>query len=139
MTSVPCRDVAVLFSTAFYVATSFMLSATNPWSQLPFSCYDLKLFVFSLSYRDLNFAHPVATSLLNHNNFNCIAHSYHSDMNSRLRPRLMSSAYIFVVTSVLACYQQYILFVSRPQNGVTALSSLEVPPILVSASSLLSQ
>ena len=27
-----------------YVATSFLLSATDPWSQLPFSCYDLKLF-----------------------------------------------------------------------------------------------
>ena len=27
-----------------YVATSFMLSPTDPWSQLPFSCCDLKLF-----------------------------------------------------------------------------------------------
>ena len=27
-----------------YVATSFLLSATDPWSQLPFSCCDLKLF-----------------------------------------------------------------------------------------------
>ena len=27
-----------------FVTTSFMLSATDPWSQLPFSCCDLKLF-----------------------------------------------------------------------------------------------
>ena len=52
-TSIPCRDLAILFSTALYVATSFLLSATDPWSQLPFSCCDLKLSVFSLSCRNL--------------------------------------------------------------------------------------
>ena len=39
----------------FDVATSFLLSTTYSWSQLPFSFCDLKLFVFSLSCHDMGF------------------------------------------------------------------------------------
>ena len=39
----------------FDVTTSFFFSTTDSWSQLPFSCCDLKLFVFSLSCRDMGF------------------------------------------------------------------------------------
>ena len=38
-----------------HVVTPFLLSATDSWSQLPFSCCDLKLFVCSLSCRDMGF------------------------------------------------------------------------------------
>ena len=110
MTSVPCRDLAVLFSTTFYVATSFLFSATDPCSQLPLSCCDLKwlsfhclvttwdlgrdlivsflveIYVATLKVcRDFNSAPPVATSILCHNIFNCTTHSYCPDMNSRSR------------------------------------------------------
>ena len=113
-----------------HVATSFLLSATAPWSQLLFSCCDLnclsvhylvatwdlgrdlivsflaKIYVATLkACRDINFAYPIATSLLSHNNFNFTAHFYCYDMNSRSRPRLVFLAYIFVATSILVCYQ----------------------------------
>ena len=39
----------------FDVATSFLLPVTDSWSQLPFSCCDSKLFVFSLSCRGMGF------------------------------------------------------------------------------------
>ena len=94
-----------------YVTTSFLLSAIDPWSQLPFSCCDLKLlsfyclvatrnlgrnliisFLFEIYVATLkichnfNYAPPVATSLLGHNIFNCTAPSYCHDINSRSRP-----------------------------------------------------
>ena len=62
VTSVPCRDLAscsLLHSVLrpqFDVTISFLLSAIDSWSQLPFSCCDLKLFVFSLSCRDMGFS-----------------------------------------------------------------------------------
>ena len=85
-----------------------MLSAIDPLSQLPFLCCDLNclsvhylvamwtlghdLIVSFLAENyvailkaccDINFAHPVATSLLSHNILNCITHFYCRDMNSR--------------------------------------------------------
>ena len=143
MTSVPCRDLAVLFSTAFYVATSFMLSTTDPWSQLPFLCCDLnclyvhylvttwtlgrdlivsflaEIYVATLqACCDINSAHPVSTSLLSHNILNGTAHFYCRNMNSRSQPRLVSSTYIFVATSILVCYQLCLPSMSRPRSGV---------------------
>ena len=117
-----------------HVTTSFLLSATTPWSQLPFLCCDLnclsvhylvatwdlghdlivsflaEIYVATLkACRDINSAYPVATSLLSHNIFNFTTHFYCCDMNSRLRPRFVFSAYIFFVTSILVCYQLCLL------------------------------
>ena len=126
-----------------HVATSFMLSTTNPWSQLPFLCCNLnclyvhylvatwtlghdlivsflaEIYVATLkACRDINSTHLVATSLVSHNILNCTAHFYCRDMNSRSRPRLVSSAYIFVATLILVCYQLCLPFVSRRRSGV---------------------
>ena len=79
-----------------HVATSFMLSSTDPWSQLPFLCYDLnclsvhylvatwtlgrdlivsflaEIYVATLkACHDINSAHPISTSLLSHNILLC--------------------------------------------------------------------
>ena len=48
--------------------------------------------------RDINFAHPVATSLLSHDISNCTSHLYCRDINFRSRPGLESPTYIFVAT-----------------------------------------
>ena len=126
-----------------HVATSFLLSATDPWSQLPFLCCDLnflyvhylvttwtlghdlivsflvEIYVTTLkACHDINSAHHVATSLLSHNILKCTTHFYCRDMNFRSRPRLVSSTYIFVATSILVCYQLCLPYASRPQSGV---------------------
>ena len=83
----------------FDVATSFLLSVIDSWSQLPFSCCDLKLFVCSLSYHDMGF---------------------------RLRPnrffsllKLMSRPQKHVVTS-------FLLILPQPHFLVTTVSSVQL-------------
>ena len=50
-----CCSLHSVSQPQFDVVTSFLLSATDSRSQLPFSCCDLKLFVCSLSCRDMGF------------------------------------------------------------------------------------
>ena len=108
--------------------------------------------------RDINFAHPVATSLLSHNISNCTSHSYCRDINFRSRPRLESPTYIFVATrnclsetlqvysTLLSSREIFSLLRQTISYFLVAASKrcrniifFEVSPVLVSASALLSQ
>ena len=92
--------------------------------------------------RDFNSAPPVTTSLLGHNIFKCSTHSYCRNINSRSRPWLESSTYIFVATwnclgETLQVHSALLLVVTLKR--CRDIIFLEVTPALVSASSLMSQ